>query len=91
MITDKLRSYGAAKRKLMPDVEHRSHKGLNNRAENSHQPTQQRERTMKRFKSPGQLQQIVSIHDPIANLFQLPRHEMTSTSFREMRSLAMQT
>ena len=91
MITDKLRSYGAAKRKLMPDVEHRSHKGLNNRAENPHQPTRQRERTMKRFKSPGQLQRIVSIHDPIANLFQLPRYEMTSTSFREMRSLAMQT
>ena len=90
MITDKLRSYGAAKREIMPGVEHRSHKGLNNRAENSHQPTRQRERVMKRFKSPGQLQRFVSIHDPVANLFQLPRHEMTSASFRKMRSLAMQ-
>ena len=90
MITDKLRSYGAAKREIMPDVEHRSHKGLNNRAENSHQPTRRRERIMKRFKSPRQLQRFVSIHDPIANLFHLPRHEMPSASFREMRSLAMQ-
>ncbi len=91
MITDKLRSSRAAKRKIMPDVEHRSHKGLNNRAENSHQATRRRERIMKRFKSSRQLQRFVSIHDPIANLFHLPRHEMPSISFREMRSLAMQT
>ena len=51
MITDKLRSYGAAKREIMPGVEHRSHKGLNNRAENSHQSTRRRERIMKGFKS----------------------------------------
>lgn len=48
-------------------------------------------RDMKRFKSPGQLQRFVSIHDPVAYLFHMPRHEMTSSSFREMRSLAMQT
>ena len=53
MITDKLRSYGAAARIIMPGVEHRQHRGLNNRAENSHQPTRRRERIMKRFKSPG--------------------------------------
>lgn len=75
----------------MSGVDHRSHKGLNNRAEHSHQPTRQREWGMKRFKSPGQLQRFVSIHDPIANLFSLPRHEMTSSDFREMRSLAMAT
>jgi putative transposase len=46
---------------------------------------------MKRFKSPRQLQRFVSIHDPIANLFHLPRHEMPSTSFRELRHLAMAT
>jgi putative transposase len=49
VVTDKLRSYGAAHREVMPSVEHRSHKGLNNRAENSHQPTRQRERAMKGF------------------------------------------
>ena len=54
MITDKLRSYGAAKRDIMPGIEHRSHKGLNNRAENSHQPTRRRERIMKGFRAfPG--------------------------------------
>ena len=37
VVTDKLRSYGAAHREVRPSVEHRSHKGLNNRAENSHQ------------------------------------------------------
>ena len=64
MITDKLRSYGAAKREIMPGVEHRSHKGLNNRAENSHQPTRRRDKIMKRFRSSAQTQRFVSIHDP---------------------------
>src|ERR1700730_10585299 len=53
MITDKLASYGAAKRDVMPGIEHRQHKGLNNRAENSHQPTRRRERKMKQFISAG--------------------------------------
>ncbi|GHO79652.1 hypothetical protein KSD_74230 [Ktedonobacter sp. SOSP1-85] len=51
IITDKLKSYGAAKRETLPGVEHRQHKGLNNRAENSHQPTRLREKKMRRFKS----------------------------------------
>jgi putative transposase len=72
MITDKLPSYGAAKREIMPSVEHRQHKGLNNRAENSHQPTRQRERIMKRFKSAGQAQRFLSVHDQVANLFRRP-------------------
>jgi putative transposase len=73
MITDKLRSYDAAKREIMPGVEHRSHKGLNNRAENSHLVVRRRERGMIRFKSAGQCQRFVSIHGPIANLFHLHR------------------
>ena len=91
IVTGKLRSYGAAKKKIMPGVEHRSHKGLNNRSENSHLPVRRRERIMKRFKSPGQLQRFVSIHDTISNLFHLPRHEMPSSDFREMRALANDT
>ncbi len=55
IITDKLASYGAAKSELLPRVEHRQHKGLNNRAENSHQPTRVREKAMRRFKSAGQV------------------------------------
>src|SRR3954449_9350107 len=73
MVTDKLPSYGAAKKEIMPGVEHRRHKGLNNRAENSHQPTRRRERQMKRFKSAGQAQRFLSAHDQIANLFHLRR------------------
>lgn len=90
MITDKLRSYGAAKRDIMSGVEHRSHKGLNNRAENSHQPIRRRERIMKRFKSARHLQRFVSIHDPIANLVHIPRHDIPSAHHRELRATAIQ-
>src|SRR6202040_1177607 len=69
LITDKLKSYAAAKREIMPGVEHRQHKGLNNRAENSHQPTRRRERIMKRFKSPRHVQRFLSAHDQLANVF----------------------
>ncbi len=91
IVTDKLRSYGAARRQVMPNVEHRSHKGLNNRAENSHQPTRRREKIMKRFKSASQLQRFVSIHDPIANLFHFPRHALSSSDHRDLRRAAMAT
>ncbi len=89
MVTDKLRSYDVAKREVMPGVEHRSHKSLNNRAENSHQPTRRRERIMKRFKSRRQLQRFLSIHDPIANLFHIPRHDISASHHRELRAAAM--
>jgi putative transposase len=88
MITDKLASYPAAKKDLMPDVEHRRHKGLNNRAENSHQPTRRRERQMKRFKSPGQAQRFLSAHDPINNLFHLRRDHVTADQYRVARTRA---
>jgi len=89
MVTDQRRSYDAARREIMPGVEHRSHKGLNNRAENSHQPVRQRERIMKRFKSRRQLQRFVSIQDPIANLFHIPRHDISAGHHRELRAVAM--
>ncbi len=60
IITDKLGSYGAAKRECLPSVEHRQNRYLNNRAENSHQPTRKRERVMQRFKSPGHAQRFLS-------------------------------
>jgi putative transposase len=72
IITDKLASYAAVKKAVMPGVEHRQHKGLNNRAENSHQPTRRRERIMKCFKSAGQAQRFLSVHDQVANLFRRP-------------------
>ncbi len=68
IITDKLKSYGAARREVLPGVEHRQHKSLNNRAELSHQPTRQKERQMRRFKSVGQAQRFLSVHAQISNL-----------------------
>ena len=69
MVTDKLGSYGAANREIGLSVcDHRQHKGLNNRAENSHQPIRRRERIIKRFKSARHVQKFASIHDPIYNM-----------------------
>jgi putative transposase len=89
LVTDKLRSYAAAKREIMPGVEHRQHKGLNNRAENSHQPTRRRERIMKRFKSPRQVQRFLAAHDQVANILQVQRflaaHDQVANIFPRRR------
>jgi putative transposase len=82
LITDKLASYGAAKKELLPSVEHRHHKRLNNRAENSHQPTRQRERTMRRFKSAGHAQRFLAAHDPIREHFCPRRHRLGAKRYR---------
>src|SRR5512134_1340588 len=90
LITDKLASYPAAKQELLPGVEHRRHKGLNNRAENSHQPTRRRDRQMKRFKSASQAQRFLSAHDQINNLFPLCRNHVTATEHRVARRQALE-
>ncbi|WP_327129802.1 IS6 family transposase [Streptomyces sp. NBC_01727] len=82
IVTDKLRSYGAAHREVMPSVEHRSHKGLNNRAENSHQPTRQRERAMKGFRSVGGAQRFLSAFSGISPHFRPRRHLRTAAGHR---------
>jgi putative transposase len=89
MITDKLGSYGAARRQVMPDVEHRSHKGLNNRAENSHVPLRKRERTMQGFRSPGGLQRFVSIFSALRNLFVPPSSNRSALAIHIHRLQAM--
>ena len=91
MITDKLKSYGAAKKEIMPGVEHHQDKGLNNRAEVSHQPTRQRERQMRRFKSPGQAQCFLSAHGSINNLFRVSRHRLKAAYYRLFRDRAFST
>jgi len=58
--TDTLASYGAAMREVLPSVEHRRHKGRNNRAEHAHQPTRERERRRRRFKSPAHAQRFLA-------------------------------
>lgn len=86
IITDKLASYGAAKREILGAVEHRQHKRLNNREENSHQPTRQRERTMRRFKSAGHVQRFLSAHGPIRDHFCPRRHHLGAHAYKEERN-----
>jgi putative transposase len=69
IITDKLKSYSAAKAEVMLSVEHLQQKYQNNRAENSHQPTRLREKVMRRFKSAGQAQRFLSAFGPISSHF----------------------
>ncbi len=90
IITDKLRSYGATKRDLMPTVEHRSHKGVNNRAENSHPPLRNRERMMQGFRSSGSLQRFISIFSVLRNPFVTPRHKRSAlaTHIHRIRAMA---
>jgi len=82
IITDKLQSYGATKREILPSVEHRQHRYLNNRAENSHQPTRQRERRMQGFKSPGHAQRFLSAYGPSAQHFRPRRHRLPASEYR---------
>jgi putative transposase len=86
IITDKLRSYGAAKGEILPSVEHRQRRYLNNRAENSHQPTRQQERRMGRFKSPGHAQRFLAAYGPIAHHFRPRRYRLSAPAYhQEMR------
>jgi putative transposase len=82
IITDKLRSYGAVKRELLPGVEHRQHRYLTNRVENSHQPTRQQERRMQHFNSPGQAQRFLAAYGLIAQHFGPGRHLLSASAYR---------
>lgn len=86
IVTDKLRSYWAALKELAPGIEHRSHKGLNNRSEGSHRPTRRREKIMARFKSPRQAQQFLSAHDQVQTIFRPRRHEHSAAAWRQSRA-----
>jgi putative transposase len=83
IITDKPKSYGAAKREVLPRVDHRQHRYWNNRAENSHPPARQRERRMQGFKSPGHAQRFLSAYGPIAQHFRPRRHLLPSPKYRQ--------
>jgi putative transposase len=91
IITDKLRSYGAARQEVLPSVEHRQHRYLNNRAENSHQPTRQRERRMQGFKSAGHAQRFLAVYGPIAAHFRPRRHLYPTHEYRQEMTQRFQT
>jgi putative transposase len=84
IVTDKLASYQVAHRELMPSVQHRRSKYLNNRAENSHQPTRQRERAMKRFKSIRHAQRFLSAFSGISPHFRPRRHLLSAADYRQV-------
>ena len=90
LITDKLRSYSAAHRTVMPSVIHSTRQYENNRAEVSHQPTRQRERQMRRFKSAAHVQRFLSVHGLVQNLFRVARHLLRSVHHRLLRGRAFQ-
>jgi putative transposase len=90
IVTDGLRSYGVARREILPDVRHRTGRYLNNRAENSHRPTRRRERKMQRFKSPEQAQRFLSSHAMIYGHFRPRRHRMSANQYRRARARAFQ-
>ncbi len=86
LVTDKLKSYSAAHRTIMPSVAHDTRRHDSKRAEVSHQPTRQRERQMRGFKSPGQAQRFLSVHGVIQNFFRFGRHQLRSENYRLLRA-----
>jgi transposase-like protein len=91
LITDDLRSYGAAARELGIESRHERGRWKNNRVENSHQPTRRRERKMQRFKSPGSAQKFLSAHAAVYNIFNVQRHLVSAQTHRTFRAAAMNT
>ncbi len=85
IVTDKLRSYGVARRELMPAVIHSTKQYENNRAEQSHEATRVRERGMRRFKSFKQAQRFLGAHAAVSNLFNLGRHLVRAQHYRDLR------
>ena len=88
VITDKLRSYAAAHRLVMPSVAHSTRQYENNRAEVSHQPTRQRERQMRRFTAAAHAQRFLSVHGVVLNLFRVGRHLLRAAHHRLLRTRA---
>ena len=91
LVTDKLRSYRAARCEIGLSARHEQGLRKNNRAENSHQPTQRRERKMQRFKSPGSAQRFLSIHAAVQNTFNVQRHLTSRRTLRVFREEAFRT
>jgi putative transposase len=91
LVTDKLASYGVARRRLLPGVEHRRSKYLNNRAENSHQPTRQRERAMKKFTSPDDAQRFLAAFSGISPHFRPHPHRLHADEYRREMTIQFTT
>ena len=84
IVTDKLASYVPAIKRAVPNADHRRHKRLNNRAENSHRPVRKRERAMQRFKSPEQAQRFLETFSAVCNHFRPRRHRLSAACYRQI-------
>ena len=84
LVTDKLGSYGVAHREMMPSVETSPFPVSEQPAEDSHQPTRQRERGMRRFKSPGHAQRFLSVFGVIGSHFRPGRHRLSASEYRQV-------
>jgi transposase-like protein len=91
LVTDKLRSYASAFRRLRLSCRHEQGLRSNNRAENSHQPVRRRERKMQRFKSPRSAQRFLSMHAAVHNTFNLQRHLVSRSERRRLANGGMQS
>jgi putative transposase len=89
IVTDKLRSYGVAQRELIPETIHSTKQYENNRAEQSHEATRVRERGMRKFKSVRQSQRFLGAHAAVSNLFNLGRHLVSASHYRDLRIRAL--
>ena len=88
LVTDKLRSYGAARTAIGMTARHEQGLRANNRAENSHQPVRRRERKMQRFKSAGSAQRFLSAHSAVHNTFNVQPHLISRRTLRTFRAEA---
>ncbi len=88
-MTEKLRSYGVAHRELIPETIHSTEQYENNRAEQSHKITRVRERGMRKFKSVRQAQRFLGAHAAMQNLFNLGRHLVSASHYRDYRVSAV--
>src|SRR5262249_46824149 len=86
VVTDKLASYPPALKRVLPDTEHRRHKGLTNRAENSHRPVRKRERALQRSKSPEHPQRFLEPFSAVGNHSRPRRHLLTAEQYRQIRT-----
>jgi putative transposase len=91
LVTDKLRSYSAAKSELGLSARHEQGLRTNNRAENSHQPVRRREFKMQRFNTPGSAQRFLSVHAAVYNTFNTQRHLTSRKALRVLRGAAFDT
>ena len=89
IVTDGLRSYGAALKAIGAADLQETGRWKNNVVENSHQPLRRRERAMARFRRMKTLQKFASVHGSVHNHFSQERHLVSRTIYKQRRAAAL--